>query len=143
MQWSCLKAVSVPAFVIGGLWGSTATSGLVYKGMEMNDGLQKQNGIEERARGSEMRDKSGLVFLPKKSTCLHSMVYAHDFQLREANICTKKEPQHRPQNTFRSSLPCRDLVNFQWSAVIPSIFWDSKQHSKRFTDPPALKTKYC
>ena len=27
LQWSCLKAVSVPTFIIGGLWGSTATSG--------------------------------------------------------------------------------------------------------------------
>ena len=27
LQWSCLKAVSVRTFVIGGLWGSTATSG--------------------------------------------------------------------------------------------------------------------
>ena len=30
LQWSCLKAVSVPAFVIGGLQGSTATSGSCY-----------------------------------------------------------------------------------------------------------------
>ena len=29
LQWSCLKAVSVPAFVIGGVWSSTATSTLV------------------------------------------------------------------------------------------------------------------
>ena len=27
LQWSCLKAVSVPTFVIGGLQGSTASSG--------------------------------------------------------------------------------------------------------------------
>ena len=29
LQWSCLKAVSVPAFVSGGFRGSTATSALV------------------------------------------------------------------------------------------------------------------
>ena len=27
LQWSCLKAVLVPTFVLGGLWGSTTTSG--------------------------------------------------------------------------------------------------------------------
>ena len=27
LQWSCLKAVSLPKFVIGGQWGSPATSG--------------------------------------------------------------------------------------------------------------------
>ena len=31
LQWSCLTAVSVPAFVIGGLRGSTATSGSCQK----------------------------------------------------------------------------------------------------------------
>ena len=29
LQWSCLKAVSVPAYVLGGVWGSTTTSALV------------------------------------------------------------------------------------------------------------------
>ena len=29
LHWWCLKAVSVPTFVLGGLWGSTATSALV------------------------------------------------------------------------------------------------------------------
>ena len=30
LQWSCLKAVSVPTFIIGGLWGSAATSAVVF-----------------------------------------------------------------------------------------------------------------
>ena len=31
LQWSCRKAVSVPTFVIGGLWSSTATGGSCWE----------------------------------------------------------------------------------------------------------------
>ena len=33
LQWPCLKAVLVPTFVIGGLRGSTATSGSSFNGL--------------------------------------------------------------------------------------------------------------
>ena len=43
--WSCPKAVSVPTFVIGGLWGSTATSALVLIATSMWNSYSKQASI--------------------------------------------------------------------------------------------------
>ena len=91
LHWSCLNAVSMPTFVTGSLWGSTATSALVELLRHLHDGDPME--IEKNSRWSSDR-------------CL--LVTSMSTGITRGDVCAKEEKSCVLCPLLPTSTVCRD-----------------------------------